>query len=605
MCVDFCNFAANNRKGRRDMKKVVLTLISVLTVMLAGAQNGELQLNREYEAAIRSYLEQDVANRERTMQERALQVLTALPNEHKLYDENFVKIESRIVEDNRADGSTELDFVYEISYTCKHEEGVTDDYPLGEYHWDMSNSARVICKLTQMFVDGVLDDIFRAGKEVTVRVTSTADGTDIAGVLAYDGEYGDFRYMPVVFNGEMVRLSVDRSSGISNNAQLAYIRAQSVRDFLDREVKNLGATRNNYEYITRSYADTGAQYRRSSIELVVHDAFRENIELMTADKIQDDYVDFNIPQCAGSYENAFVLIISNEDYADVFLPNVPFASHDAEVMKRYFVRALGVPERHVRVLKNATKDEIVTDGVNWLTDLAQAVAVRRGDAVVPQANLFIYYAGHGYTGFDNVMYLMPNGLNVDGIRGLRDMKTSSLRDVKSSKRGEGETSGAVVNYDIALREKESGKLTKEMISIEGLLAMFKGYPVNNMTMIVDASFDGHQRNGEPMLHADRKEDGKRRSRKVNLRSDAVVLMAAESDRTAYAFDAQRHGFLTYFLLKEVKSIAGQIDGYTYKDLYDGIAPKLSKESALQGRWQEIYGIVGGKYKDNWQNQRLK
>ena len=52
-------------------------------------------------------------------------------------------------------------------------------------------------------------------------------------------------------------------------------------------------------------------------------------------------------------------------------------------------------------------------------------------------------------------------------------------------------------------------------------------------------------------------------------------------------------------------MAGQIENYTFKDIYEAIAPKLSKESALQGRWQEIDGMAGGKYKDRWQQQRVK
>lgn len=584
------------------MKKIILTLLCFSAVVAAVAQNGETQLNREYQAAIRDYLLQDVANRERTMQQRAAQVLTALPNEQKLYDESFVTITSKMVEAALPDGTTELNYVYDISYNCKHAEGVTDDYPLGVYHWDSSNSVRAICRLTEMFVDGVLDDIFRPGKEVTVRITSSTDGTDISSALSYSGEYGDFRYMPVTFNGEPLRISVDRRSGIANNAQLAYIRAQSVRDFLEKQVSNLAKTRNTYEYVTKSYADTGSHYRRSSIELVVHDAFRETVDLMTADKIQDDYVDFNIPQCAGSYENAFVLIVSNEDYADPFLPNVPFASHDAETVRRYFVRALGVPERHVKVLRNASRADIVNDGVHWLTDLAQATAAKRGDALVPSANIFIYYAGHGYTDFDNVMYLLPNRIDVTGIKGLDPNK----KGLCGKKKDKDQTLAAgPVDYDIALSGKQSGKLVSQLLSIEELLGMFKKYPVNNLTLIVDASFDGHQRNGQPMLRADRNIDPKRKRRKANLRSDAVVLLAAPSDRTAFAFDAQRHGFLTYFLLKEIKSMAGQIENYTFKDIYEAIAPKLSKESALQGRWQEIDGMAGGKYKDRWQQQRVK
>ena len=578
------------------MKKVVLALISAVALSVAVAQNGEMQLNKEYQSAIREWLEQDVAHRGQTMQRRAEQYLVALPNAEKLYDENYISIRSAVVDGTREDGTPTLDYVFDISYNCKHAEGFTDDYPLGVYAWDSSNSVRAICKLTKMFVEGVLDDIFKAGKEVSVRIVSTTDGTDILAPLAYGGEYGDFRYMPTTFNGEPLRLSVDKEHGIQNNAQLAYIRAQSVRWFLENQVSNMRRTENVYQYVTRSYSDTGSHYRRSSIELVVRDAFRETVDLMTADKIQDDYVDFNIPKANGSYDDAYVLIVCNEDYSQAFLPSVPYASNDAEMVRKYFVQALGVPERQVKVLYNASKQSILTDGVRWLTDLSQAVAVHRGDVLEPRANLFIYYVGHGYVDFDNKGYMVPNNMDIKGVKPLMPNKKGRVPY---------EDATGKANYDIALNSKASATLTKQMLGVEELLGLFKGFPVKQITMIVDASFDGHQRNGAAMLHADRKVDPKKKQRKANLRSDAVVLLAADYNKTAYSFDAQHHGFLTYFLLKEIKSVAGNLEGYSYGDIYEAVERKLNKESALQGRWQEASGMAGGKYKDSWRTLPLK
>lgn len=586
------------------MKRLLTVLVSVCCVLAAAAQDvvvagSETQLNSEYQAAISQYLETEVAARQKQMQRRAEQWLVALPNNEKLYDETYISVGARIGEGLTPEGVPEKNLVFDIAYGCKHLEGWTDDYPLGVYAWDSSNSVRAICRLTKMFVEGMMDDWFRAGKRVSVRITSTTDGTELAGTIAYGGEYGDFRYMPTTFNGERLRVSVDAATGINNNCQLAYIRAQSVRWFLENNVRNLGRTVNDYEFTTRSFADTGAHYRRSSIELTVHDAFRETIDLMTADKIQDDYVDFNIPQAMSTYENAYVLVVANEDYDAAFLPSVPFAGNDGEMVRRYFVRALGVPERQVKLLKNASKDEILREGVHWLTDLAQAVATKNGDQTEAQADVFIYYAGHGYTDFNDVSYLVPNRINVDGIKSLGGKKKGCFGSKKKSQ--------PVTKQDIALGGKESGRLTKELLSIEALLGAFKGYPVRNLTMVVDASFDGRQRNGGPMLRADRKVDpkAKKRKRKMNLRSDAVVLLAADFDKTAYAFDAQHHGFLTYFLLKEVKGMAGAFENYTYQDIYESVERKLNKESALQGRWQEIGGVAGGKYKEAWRQLKIK
>ena len=586
------------------MKKTLLraALISIIFQFSTTiAQTGEQQLNNQYRDAIREYLQQDIANRQRTMQRRAEQMLIALPNQQKLYDETYISIRTALVDGTSQDGTPELNYVFDISYNCRHLEGYTDDYPLGVFNYDSSNSARAICNLTKTFVEDILDDIFRPSKRVSVKIFSTTDGVELSRTIPYDGSYGNFRYMPVTFNNEQLRISVD-TTGITNNCQLAYIRAQSVRHFLQNNVRNLSRTVNDYSYVTRSYADTGAFYRRSSIELTVHDAFRETIDLMIADKIQDDYVDFNIPQSSTTYDNAYVLIVANEDYDHPFLPSVPYASNDGEILRQYFVRALGVPERQVKVLNNASRAEILQDGIHWLTDLSQAVAKHQGEETQPQADIFVYFAGHGYTDLSGNTYLIPNHLNLDGIKALGG-KRSCCKKKKDL--------GHPNNYDITLSRKDDSRFAAQCLSLDSLCAMLKGsgkrevYPVSRLTVIVDASFDGHQRNGANMLRADRPvvkdAKAKKAKRKANKNSDAIVLLAAAPDKTAFAFDAQHHGFLTYFLLKEIKSLAStsNFDTYTYQDIYEAVERKLNKESALQNRWQEITGYVDGKYAESW------
>ena len=583
----------------------LLPFTLLLSPLTSQAQSGEQQLNSEYQSAIREFLSQDIANRQRTMQRRAQQLLLSLPNSEKLYDETYISIRTALVDGTRDDGTPELNYLFDISYNCRHLEGYTDDYPLGVFDCDSSNSVRAICNLTKTFIEGLLDDIFRPGKNVSVKIFSTTDGVELSRVIPYDGRYGNFRYMPVLFNNEHLRISVD-TAGISNNCQLAYIRAQSVRHFLQNNVRNLSRTVNDFSYVTRSYTDTGSFYRRSSIEITVHDAFREAIDLMTADKIQDDYVDFNIPQSSTPYENAYVLIIANEDYDHAFLPSVPFASNDGDIVRQYFVRALGVPERQVKVVNNASRAAIY-EGIHWLTDLSQAVATQSGGQLVPQANLFVYYAGHAFLDFDGNPYLIPNNLRLDGIKAL------------GGKRGCGKKKTIVepTAYDIALSRKDAALFARQCISLDSLCSALKGkgkretYPVNRLTVIVDASFDGHQRNGAYMLRSDRKVNtdakGKKAKRKANKASDAIVLLAAATDKTAYSFDAQHHGFLTYFLLKEIKSLAAtsNFDTYTYQDIYEAVERKLNKESALQGKWQVISGFVDGKYAADWQHLHLR
>ena len=590
------------------MKKYILLILTTLALNGVQAQSNEKTLNRRYQTEIRDSLSNVILERQREMQRYAERTLSALPNNEKLYDESFIRVETDLLDSYAPDGTMHLCFVFRLSYNCKHLEGYTDDYPLGTFDVDSSNSARAICNLTEHFVSHMLNDIIEPGKEVETTIFSSADGTEFTTAVEYDGRYGDYRYCPVTFNGERLRVSVDRETGIRNNCQLAYIRAQGVRAYLEENIALLQRTVNNYYYVTQSYQDSvnTHYYRRSSIEIRVNDAFAKEVEEMQRRRMEDDYVDLNIPLTERRNGDTYVLIIANERYSNELIPDVPYALNDGIVDSMYFVRSLGVPERQVKILRNASKTTIEQEGIHWLTDLAQAVAVKGGEGVAtPVANIVICYAGHGYTDREGVKYLVPNKMDVSEIESLQGKGKGGCR-LFGKKKGEGVCDSA--KYDIELGKKESARFAEQCIGIEELCNRFKGYPVKVLTMVVDASFDGKGRDGEPMVRSDwarRWKEGGKKARKSNMRADAVILYAAEGDKTAYAYELHKHGFLTYFLLKEIKMLKEDVFSNTYQDLYESIAPKVSKESALQNKWQELSGVAGGKWKEEWRKLKIK
>ena len=587
------------------MKRLLTALLLMATFFPLSAQVGEKSLNRRYQNEIRDSLSQVVSLRQREMQRTAENLLSALPNNEKLYDESYMTVEAELIDTVYADGSFHLDLLYRLSYNCRHLEGWTDDYPLGAFDVDSSNSCRAICRLTKRFVETTLKDVATAGREVDITISSSADGTEFTTKMPYDGRYGDFRYCPTTFNGERIRISVDRTSGINNNCQLAYLRTQSVKAFIEENIEALRKTHNNYRFVTQSYKDSinTHYYRRSSIELRFYDVFSSTVERMQRDRNHDEYVDLNIPVTSEKNEDTYVLLIANENYGCSRIPDVPYALNDGEITRQYFIKALGVPERQVKLLRIATLQDIQQEGLHWLTELAQAVAAKRGDEALPTANLVIYFAGHGFIDLDGVAYLVPTGLDISKIDNLKPNGKKSGWCLFGSKKTSTDTTG----FDIELTKKETKKLAAQCLSLESLCSTFnaKVAPVKNLTVLVDASFNGIGRDGKPVVHSERKDEGKKH-RKPTLRSDAVVLLAADYNKTAYAFDNHQHGFLTYFLLQEIKYHGDNIFRLTYQDIFEEIARKLNKESALQNKWQETIGIAGGKYKDgSWTKMKIE
>ena len=580
------------------MKKILTLLLALAAFVPMYAQMGEKQLNRRYQNEIRDSLTHVITGWQRAMQYHAESTLIELPNDQKLYDESFISVGLDLIDTFYADGNLHLDLVYKLSYNCKHLEGYTDDYPLGTYDVDSSNSCRAICNLTKWFFQNTLADVYAEQPKMNVTVTSSADGTEFTNIIPYYGQYGDFRYCPVLFNGERIRISVDRNTGINNNCQLAYIRAQSVRHYLEENIPNFRSSNPSYHYITQSYSDSSNThyYRRSSIEIRFSDVFSETIEHDRVNKMQDDLVDYNIPTTKRKTPNTYVLIVANENYNNPLIPNVPYASNDGQVLREYCVKTLGVPERQVKLISNASKQTIEQEGIHWLADIAKAVATKSGEETVPQANLIVYYAGHGFVDNANAAYLMPVGIDCSDISSLQPGKKKNCKLFGGSNDNSG--------YDIQLSGKETQRLANQCVSIDALCASFKGVPVKDLTLILDASFNGTQRNGYPMVRPEGSDD-KKKKRKANMRSDAVVLLAADYDKTAFSYDDQSHGFLTYFLLREMKQRGDRFLDLDYIQVFQTLAPKINKESALQNKWQEISGLAGGKYKDgSWQSLKL-
>lgn len=559
------------RKSHRGLMLMAMLAVVALAPLGTDAQEPvsaaqtEHQYNDDIHSFILKRLRQTTLQREKKMNKQIQQTLVNLPNAEKLYDETFVRITTQVVEDTTEEGSPEINFVYNISYNCHHFEGTEDDYPSGAYLWSTSNSCRAICNLTKSMIESELSDIFTAGRNTTITITSTTDAAEIQHI-DYKGEFGDLRYMPAVFNDENVRISVDQKDGITTNAQLAYLRARSVQSFLDEQIGVLKRSQNEYRFVTRCFDMTGPHYRRSSLQIVVHGAFDAAARSLEAALLNDEYVDFNIPHIEENINSkTYALIIADEEYTAP-LPNCDFATNDGDVLHQYFVHTLGIPTRHVKVLHNAGRQEIYNEGIHWLKDIIKA---QSGDV-----HIIIYYAGHGVSNQKWAPYLMPSGVDVSKIRAFRS-KTGALPE------------------DIVLKGGDAEKILSQCISFDTLTGWFNRVEALSYTFIIDASFDGIQRSGKPFFTI--KKESKR-YRTPRVRSDIVVFMAADGDKTAYSFIDQHHGFFTYYILKELKYTRGEI---TFQDLFNNVTKNQAYESSLQGKLQEPSMIIGGKLGENW------
>jgi len=286
------------------------------------------------------------------------------------------------------------------------------------------------------------------------------------------------------------------------------------------------------------------QTTSSSIQIVAIDepvVERKEIQLAM---IKSD-VDRNIPTTKNKNNNTFVLIVANEHYLQE--ASVPFAMNDGNIFKEYCIKTLGIGEKHIKYLADATGNQIKA-GVNWLANLTEAF---------DNPQIIVYYAGHGIPDeASKSAYLLP----VDG-------------------------SGTDVTTGYKLDE---------------LYAMLGNMPASKITVFMDACFSGSKRE-EGMLAS---------ARGVALKAKSgvpqgkmVVFSAAQGDETAYPYREQQHGMFTYHLLKKLQETSGDV---TLQELGNYIIREVKKRSLEENDKKQTPCVTpSAEVGTEWQNWKLK
>lgn len=274
-------------------------------------------------------------------------------------------------------------------------------------------------------------------------------------------------------------------------------------------------------------------------DLIVGTVTFENITEFSSD------VDQNIPKNTIQKENAYALIIGNEDYKSRQTDlnseqNVEFAENDAIIFSLYCERTLGIPLSHIKLLKNATKAEIQR-GLAWINNLAK---VENGNA-----EIVFYYSGHG----------------------LPDEQTREAY---------------LIPVDV------SGNQLEYALQLSDVFSMLSEHPATRITAFIDACFSGGARNESLLARK-----GMRIKPKENpIRNNMVIFSSSSGNESSGIYLEKQHGYFTYYLLKKLKDTRGNT---TYNELADYITQSIRKETALQGKIQTPEVKVSPEVIDVW------
>ncbi|MDE5643074.1 MAG: WD40 repeat domain-containing protein [Muribaculaceae bacterium] len=209
---------------------------------------------------------------EMKLQELRQKVFEEAKSQNVISDHTSITVDSRVEPAYNAQGDKILNYIIKFSYEVEPEFSVTEDFGPGKYHVDESGAASSMLRIVKEAFEGDLAQYIKAGKTLKVKIYGTADSSPIVRGIPYDGSYGEFENEPVYQDGQLTNLTVTTAEGIKKNEQLAFMRGMGVKDFLEKNVENLGSMNSTYDFHINVAEGKGGEFRRSTPEFTLVDA---------------------------------------------------------------------------------------------------------------------------------------------------------------------------------------------------------------------------------------------------------------------------------------------------------------------------------------------
>jgi hypothetical protein len=351
------------------------------------------------------------------------------------------------------------------------------------------------------------------------------------------------RYKLINIKRVMIFLSVSSQSCAQDKDVLPFYNSLTINDIL---VQNPNTDNSKFKTFAIDYPSIT---KTDTVTKIVY-VHSDSKTIYQYEKLSD--VDKNIPLNATINPYHFAMIIGNEDYnshqADLSSEiNVDFARNDATAFKEYAIKTLGVPEKNVIFLLDATTGQM-NQGISKLNLIIKNTQGK--------STIFVYYAGHG----------------------LPDEQTKE---------------SYIMPVDV------SGKNANEGILLKTLYSKLTEFPSKRITVFIDACFSGGARN-QGLLAA----RGVKVKPKEGLLSGNIVVFSASSGvQSSLPLKEKYHGIFTYYLLKKIQETKGDIN---YDELSQSINENVSLQSVLINDKEQTPQInVSISIQNEWKNYNLK
>lgn len=219
---------------------------------------------------------QQATREEAQLAEIKEQVIEEKKQDKLITDNTQINVKTEVIPGVDANGKKILNYKVGYQYEVINKEfSAKEDFPSGGYNIERSNAAMSLMKIIKNTFEGDFAKYLSEGKQVKVIITGSADAAPIRGRLAYDGRYGEFVDEPYYKDGNLDNITVTKAGGITQNEQLALMRAAGVKTYIEKNVTTLGNTKNEYEYHVEVAKERGGEFRKINVEFVIMDAFQQ------------------------------------------------------------------------------------------------------------------------------------------------------------------------------------------------------------------------------------------------------------------------------------------------------------------------------------------
>lgn len=291
---------------------------------------------------------------------------------------------------------------------------------------------------------------------------------------------------------------------------------------------------------------------------------REVIAARQKEKVQIDTVtltsdiDKNIPETSTQNPDIFVMILANQNYRHE--QDVSTALNDAQIMKKYCIKTLGVPENHVRYYENCS----YVDMKRNISTFAETMKLYRDN---PHAKFMVFYFGHGMADQNRKVedsYLLPT-----------DASTQLQLSSQSA------------------------------ISRNWMMEQFASAQPRQLVVFLESCFSGVSNTDQYLSYARYASGTRFEDNTSPFRGNILVITASSGSQTANAYSQQRHNIFTYEFLKLIQSTKGDI---TLGKLFDQAKINTSRtaNNIFNAQRSQTPGVITSEeLKDQWRNWTLK